>query len=758
MNNFRSFFLVCLVLPFFQNCGEVKDENRIGDTVGRILIDSQWEFAKCDFKDFATSKKRIVNLPHDWSIEDIPGTNSPFDVTAVGAINTGYTVGGTACYQKELTFSAMQKDKIISIDFEGVYMNTDVYLNGEHLYNHPYGYTEFSVDITDKIDFKKSNLLVVEVKNEGRNSRWYSGSGIYRHVWLTINNPVHVKKWGTIITTPVVSSENALVLVKNIIENESAQSEVITVTNIIIDEEGKTVSEGKSTNTIDFQGSASFDRTFEVDNPELWSPETPSLYTLKTLVQNSDSEILDETETSFGIRSIEFTVEDGFLLNGIPTLLKGGCVHHDNGPLGAAAYDRAEERRVELLKASGYNAIRCAHNPPSPAFLDACDRIGMIVIDESFDMWNMGKNPQDYHLYFKDWWKKDIEAMVFRDRNHPSIIMWSTGNEIPGKVKPEVVEISQMLSDYVRELDDTRPVTAAVNGLKPEQDPYFATLDIAGYNYSFGGDHKQESIFRKDHRRVPERISYCSESYPLKAFGAWMDVIDNSYVIGDFVWTSMDYLGEASIGWNGYPHDTVFYPWNHAYCGDIDICGFKRPQSFYRDVLWQHEEGYPVSLFVHPPEPTFEIKSNRADWSKWHYHDLVSDWNWEGLEGKELEVTVFSMYPEVELYLNGKSHGRKQTTRETEWKAKYVIQYEPGALKAVGYTGDEIQSDFSIITAKEPTQIILSPDRPELKANGRDLCFVTIELQDENGNINPKSDDLIQFEIDGPGEIIAVGR
>ncbi|MCK4814481.1 glycoside hydrolase family 2 protein, partial [bacterium] len=371
--------------------------------------------------------------------------------------------------------------------------------------------------------------------------------------------------------------------------------------------------------------------------------------------------------------TIEFTVEEGFLLNGKPTLLKGGCMHHGNGPLGSAAYDRAEERRVELMKASGFNSIRCAHNPPSPAFLDACDRLGILVIDEAFDMWRKPKWPQDYNLYFDQWWQKDIESMVLRDRNHPSIIMWSTGNEIPERGEPEGVKTSQMLAEYVRDLDPTRPVTSAVNGLRPDKDPYFATLDIAGYNYSFGGDHGKQSIFEIDHNRLPNRIIYCSESYPLEAFGAWMDVIDYPYVIGDFVWTGFDYLGEASIGWLGYPHEGSFYPWNHAFCGDIDICGFKRPQSYYRNVLWN--AGQQVSIFVKPPKPSFKTNPDKKDWSKWEWQDVVAEWNWDGYENQPLEVEVYCAFETVELFLNGESLGKKETNRGTQWIAKWEVPY-----------------------------------------------------------------------------------
>src|SRR6185437_16096180 len=298
--------------------------------------------------------------------------------------------------------------------------------------------------------------------------------------------------------------------------------------------------------------------------------------------------------TVFGIRKISFDVENGFQLNRKTVKLKGGCFHNDNGPLGSKAYDRAEERKVELLKASGFNAVRCSHNPPSPAFLAACDRLGMLVMDEAFDCWKYGKNAYDYHLFFNDWWKRDVESMVTRDRNHPSIIMWSIGNEIPEKGTPEGAQEAAMLVKYVKEIDNTRAVTSAVNDLKVDKDPYFAALDVSGYNYEFGGGNERTNIYEYDHKRVPGRIMAGTESYPLEAFGSWMEVVDHPYVIGDFVWTAFDYIGEASIGWLGYQQQTSFYPWNLAYCGDIDICGWKRPQSYYRDALWKPNQ---LSIF-----------------------------------------------------------------------------------------------------------------------------------------------------------------
>jgi beta-galactosidase len=762
------FFPVCLAITM-SICGCVRSPAPGGSADGlmyagkgraEILFNSDWLFhpgeitggqdAMLDDADW-----RIVNLPHDWSVEDLPGKDSPFDSLAIGGIDYGYLTGGTAWYRKKFTMPGNARGKNVTIYFEGVYMNSDTWINGKHLGNHPYGYTGYEYDITEYLDFENENVIAVEVKNEGRSSRWYPGSGIYRHVWLKVREPVHVATWGTYITTPQVNQAAAVVTAENKIRNTGGTPVQLEISTSILDASGKAIASAKSETQIPANSNRIVSRDINVKNPDLWSTGSPYLYTALTEVKENGA-LRDRVETKFGIRTLEFSI-DGFYLNGENILLKGGCMHHDNGPLGAAAFDRAEERRVELMKANGFNAIRISHNPPSSAFLDACDRLGLLVINEAFDMWRYAKRPRDYHLYFDTWWKKDIEAMVLRDRNHPSIIMWSTGNEIPERGRPEGVETSIMLRDYVRSLDATRPVTAAVNGLTPDKDPYFATLDIAGYNYAAGGDHGTKRLVERDHQRVPDRIIYSAESYPLEAFDSWMDVIDNPYVIGDFVWTGFDYLGEASIGWLGYPQDGNFYPWNHAYCGDIDICGFKRPQSYYRDVLWQHEKGYPVSVFVTPPEPSFDLFRERASWSKWHWHDQVADWNWSGHEGEPLEVTVYSMYPQVELFLNGESLGKKQTTRESKWTAVYQVPYASGELRATGYSEEVEKSSVALVTTGDPVRIVMAPDRSKIRADGQDLSFIVVELQDANGLRDPKAGDRINFEISGPGEIVATG-
>ncbi|MEP6749509.1 MAG: glycoside hydrolase family 2 TIM barrel-domain containing protein [Bacteroidota bacterium] len=737
---------------FIFNCVSAQLSKPI--TRANILFDNGWRFHRGDVQNGEQENTddagwRLLQLPHDWSIEDLPGTNSPFNPDALNGVSVGFTTGGTGWYRKTFDISPQKKNKKIFIEFEGVYMNADVWLNGQHLGNHPYGYTSFWYDITDKIKFDSKNIIAVRVRNEGATSRWYSGSGITRHVWLTETQPVHidVEHGGTYITTPVVTTASAKIDITTKVLNEATANAIITLHTSILNKKGVKVAASALTQNIQAGKSIVFVQKIQIEDPVRWSVESPGLYTSVTELYNGKI-LMDRKETVFGIRSVSFDARSGFLLNEKAVKLKGACFHIDNGPLGGISLDRAEERRVALLKASGFNAIRCSHNPPPPAFLRACDRLGMLVIDEAFDMWADGKNDNDYHKYFNEWWKKDIESMMLRDRNHPSIIMWSIGNEIPGMDKPEVAQTAKELAAYVRELDPTRPVTAAVNGVNENKDPFFAALDIAGYNYS-------KDNYVSDHKRKPERIIFCTESYPLQAFDYWMGVVDHSWVIGDFVWTGFDYIGEASIGWLGYPQEKTFYPWNLAYCGDIDICGGKRPQSFYRDVLWMKDQ---LSIFVKPPQPSFPINPKKESWSIWNWDDVVANWNWKGDEGKPLEVDVYSSFEAVELFLNDKSLGKKETNRATKFMAVYQVPYQKGILKAVGYKGSKQIKTSILQTTEEPVQIQLTADRTQVKAANEDLSYITVELVDKNGRRNPVAENLINFTIEGPGKIAGVGN
>jgi len=720
-----------------------------------ILFDSGWKFNKGNVENawqpgFDDRNWRAIDLPHDWSIEDIPGMQSPFDPKAVNGVAQGFATGGTSWYRKTFRVPGNMKNKKIQVYFEGVYMNADVWLNGHHLGNHPYGYTSYFYDISDKIKPDGENVLAVQVKDEGANSRWYSGSGIYRHVWLKFFNPVHISTWGTSITTPQISSSLARVNIKSIVKNIATGTQIRYVTRVL-DASGKQVAVSALSSTTK---DSIFERNIEVHQPRLWSPGSPYLYKAVVDVYVNGKPV-DREVTKFGIRQTAFSVEKGFSLNGIPMKMKGACIHHDNGPLGAVSNDAAEVRKVALLKSVGFNAIRASHNPPSTALLNACDSLGMLVIDEAFDGWVNQKNKDDYHLYFKEWWQRDLESMLLRDRNHPSVIIWSIGNEINLKKETvEEVEISKKLTEFVHRFEPTRPVISAVfqDTLAVDKDPMFATLDIAGYNYSHPN-------IEKDHQRVPGRKIITTESFPFYAFEYWMDVIDHPYVMGDFVWTGMDYIGESSIGWIGFSwmslkDEKTTYPWNLAYCGDLDICGWRRPQSYYREALWEENK---IAVFVTPPKPSNKPAVPGSEWF-WYWPDVLPDWTWKGYEGQPLQVSVYSSCDETELFLNGKSLGRKPTNRSTRFTATWSVPYTAGELKAVGYSGSKQVAVSKLETAGEASQIQLLPEKKVLKADGQDLVYVTVNVTDAKGILQPKADQTIHFSVSGPASIVGVGN
>jgi beta-galactosidase len=720
----------------------------------KISLNRNWRF-HTDDSTFRwgrpeVSKWQIVDLPHDWSVHHDRSPDNPS--IAFG----GYFKMGRGWYQKNFNAPEEWRTKRVFIEFEGVYMNAEVWLNGHLLGRHPYGYTPFQFDLSPYLKFGQGeNELFVSVDNSHQlNSRWYSGSGIYRPVWLFIENPVHIALWGVSVTTPQVSYDSAVVRAQTMVSNESDSDQTVTVRSRILAEDGTVVDSDEVSGPVNTLAQRNFTQDLGVDSPSLWSPDNPYLYHLETHVL-VDGQIVDIEDTPFGIRTIEFSPETGFLLNGVPLLMKGGCVHHDNGILGAASYARSEERKVEIHKASGYNAIRCAHNPPSVAFLDACDRLGMLVIDEAFDCWREGKTTGDYHSVFEDWWQRDLETMVYRDRNHPSVVVWSIGNELVERMKPEGAAIASRLADHVRALDPSRPVTAAINGVWAETgswseaDATFAALDVCGYNY-------QREEYAADREKHPQRIIFGTESFPIEAFENWMDVLEIPNVIGDFVWTSLDYLGESGIGRVHFDGEQAAflgdYPWHQANCGDLDLCGFKRPQSFYRSILW--ENGDKLYIAVHNPIP----EGKTPTISRWGWPEVWSNWNWEGREGEIFKVDIYSAYEQVELFLNGKSLGVKAATRNERFIATFEVPYEPGELKAVGFAGGQPVGEMTLKTIEAPSAIHLKPDRPALKSEYGDLCFVTVEIVDSQGNVHPAAENEVFFSVQGPAIIAAVGN
>jgi len=716
------------------------------------LFDYDWKFflgdaSEAKATDFNDESWRKLDLPHDWSIE---GKIHPKNPTGGGG---GFFPAGIGWYRKTFQAPDAWKTKKTAIYFEGVYMNSEVFINGKSLGVYPYGYSSFSYDLTPYLNFGKENVIAVRVDNSQQvNSRWYSGSGIYRHVWMMVTDPVHVAHWGVGITTPVVSAKKATVLVKTTVKNETSAAQSVVVKTLLWNKSSKSGGNGQMKIMLPANSEKEITQTIQISKPMLWTPETPHLYQAQIQVLK-DKKVLDDTKTAFGIRSIKFTAENGFQLNGKTVKLNGGCVHHDNGCLGAAAFDRAEERKIELLKAGGFNAVRTSHNPPSEAFLNACDKLGLLVMDESFDCWKVGKNNNDYSKYFNQWWHRDLETMILRDRNHPSIIMWSIGNEIPERGDHSAIETAKMLANAIKKIDTDRPITSAIvnNGKDWSKfDTLMAVHDVAGYNYNL-------YTAPDDHKRVPSRIIVQTESYPKDAFNNWKLVQENNFVIGDYVWTAMDYLGESGIGRWYYSGDVPgehwennFFPYHGAYCGDIDLIGWRKPISHYRSMLYNNNEKLYMAVREPEPEP-LEIKTT---W--WSVYPTWESWTWPGFEGKTIQIEVYSKYPKVRLYQNNKLIGEQTTTREQQFKATFSVPYSTGVVKAVGVENDKEMESTMLQTAGVAAKLKLSADRKEILANGQDLSFVTIEITDKDGVFQPNATDRLHFKIDGPGTIAGV--
>ena len=759
----RGLLISLLLVPFFL-FAQTKSKLPVV-SARNIPFDAGWLFIKDTISNAAQvnyndAAWRKLDLPHDWSIEDLPGQTpdsiiGPFKRTSPGGIFTGYTIGGTGWYRKRFVTAKTWQSKIVTIHFDGVYMNSDVWLNGHPLGNHPYGYTPFYYDLTPYLNPEgQQNILAVRVQNEGLNSRWYSGSGIYRHVWLTATAPVYIDPWGVYITTPEVSGNKATVAIQTSVTNKQASQHTIDIVNTLFSPAGRAIGEIRQQVKVNANASEIIEQSVAVTNPLLWSTATPYLYRSVTEVREGTT-LLDRVETTFGIRSIHVDAANGLSINGKKVLLKGGCMHHDNGPLGAAAIDRAEERKIELLKANSFNAVRLSHNPPSQQLLDACDRLGMFVIDEAFDAWEKTKMPQDYARYFKDWWQSDLEAMLRRDRNHPSVIIWSIGNEIPERVDSAGMRITEQLAKKVRALDATRPITEAHckfwDHPKYNWDttaPAFAWLDIGGYNYLW-------QLYEPDHQKFPNRVMMGTESLPKEALENWNMAEKHPYVIGDFVWTAFDYLGEASTG-NASLDSTkkkrrlLRYPWFGAWCGDLDLTGNKKPQSYYRDVVWRVR---PIAMAVHEPVAPGLVE-NMSDWG-WPLE--LQSYTWPGAEGKIVQVRVFSRAPMVRLLLNGKIVGEQQMT-DTSITAIFQVPYTPGVLKAVNVVNGKETDAFELKTAGAPKRIRLTADRNKIKASRNDLSYVAVEVVDANDQVVPTANVPIRFSISGEGELAAVGN
>ena len=688
------------------------------------LFDFGWQFTH-------DGTTQTVDLPHDWDIFE--GPNAGKGVTGTGG---GWFEAGKGEYRK--TFKT-PGDEIVKLHFEGVYQKAEVYVNGQKAGQHHYGYTPFTVDMTPYLyKDKRENEVIVKVDNsEQPNCRWYSGSGIYRHVWLETMPALHIAENGVFVTTPEVSADQARVQVDVTVQNESQADRNATVV----------VGSAQLMVAVKAGESKSVSTTFFVKDPRLWSPETPTLYETKVELKEAGN-IIDNATAKYGIRTFSFDAENGFVLNGKKVLINGACVHHDDGVLGARAFDDAEIRKVRQMKEAGFNLIRTSHNPTTRAFLDACDSLGMLVIDEAFDGWRTQKNPYDYSTVIDSCFRQDIHAMVLRDRNHPSIISWSIGNEVIERKDIRVVYTARQMKQAIHELDTTRPVTEALCAWDSDweiYDPHAEVLDVAGYNYM---------IFKhaSDHERDPKRIIWQTESYPRDAFSNWAVTHDFPYVVGDIVWTGLDYLGESAIGRYYYEgerpgehwFDGGFPEWHGAYCGDVDITGWRKPISHYREMLWHKDT--PLYMAVKEPDGYHgEIKTTM--WSVW---PTWESWTWPGWEGKPVEVEVYTRQPEVKLYLDDQLIGTKQVSRDTEFKAVFSVPYKAGTLRAEA--GGE---SVTLKTADEPARLRLTPDRTVMTADGQSLTFVTVEVLDKQGALVPEAAIPCEASVKGAGTLLA---
>ncbi len=742
----------------------------------RELFDTGWEYAEgSPFFGMLLAPTQPVMLPHDASI------GKPRKPDYPSGAGGAYAWNGVITYRKRFHAANISQGQRVQLEFEGVMMHAEVFINGHLVANHPYGYTSFLADLTPHLQIGKENEIIVVANNSAQpNSRWYSGTGIYRHVWLRTGGAIHMPPWGVFVTTPEVGASLSMVAISTEIANTTGTTATVGVRSVITNDKGKVVSQGEMTITSAANTTITTRQQLSITHAQLWSVDRPILYTLNSeLVVNGA--VVDRECTPFGIRSITVDPLRGFRLNGEPLKLKGGCIHHDHGLLGAASYDRAEERKVELLKSAGFNAIRSAHNPPAPALLDACDRLGMLVINESFDSWRMGKSTNDYHLYFDAWWQRDTESMVKRDRNHPSVIMWSIGNEVVETFeKSDGALWSQRQAEFVRSLDATRPVTQGIRMMfeeifarmaefgatsmdealnLPDPDPateswgrrsatFVQPLDVVGYNYL---PHRYDY----DREEYPERVICGTETFPHRAFAFWDATLRNPNVIGDFVWTAIDYLGESGVAQVSIDQPILAfhapYPYHLANCGDFDICGFKRPQSYFRDILW----GVRMEPYIAVLPPQHNGKKLR--FSPWGWEPVSASWSFPGQEGSPTRVDVYAADEEVELLLNGKSLGRKAAGAFAQNKVTFEVVYAPGTLEAVTYRGSRQSGRTVLTTSAAPASLRLTPDRTTIRATAGDLSYVTIEIVDTAGIVVPYATHQVRVEVNGAGELIAIG-
>lgn len=683
----------------------------------------------------------------------------PFDPAASpGGSQQAHTLAGVGWYRLVLPPALLAGIPRIAVRFDGVYMRSDVYLDGQHVLNHPYGYTPFEVTLPPG-----ARVLAVRVNASGVTSRWYAGAGLIRSVYLLRRDPVHIAPMGIQISTPEVvlgvgdaRAASATATANVTVVNSGPAATLVRVTLAIRGPNGATVGTRVAQATVVPGARQLVAVALPLHRPPLWGVETPLLHTAAVNVTGDDGSA-DGAEVRFGVRAVSFDAVHGLRLNGLTTNMWGGCVHHGNGPLGGVAIGRADERRVEQLKRHGYNAVRTAHNPPSTAFLDACDRLGMLVIDEAFDCWAQGKNPDDYHLDFAEWWERDLTAMVLRDRNHPSVVMWSIGNEIPMRFTRQGANLSVVMRDMVHELDwsSGRAVTSAYPLIHDQDSAFLDALDVPGYNYAGVG------VYEADHKRLPKRTMVGTESVAADSFRMHGYVSNMSWVVGDFIWTAIDYLGDdyfsSTSGDVDYLSGRRPFPWHASNCGDLDGVLHQRPQSLYRAVLWGAAQ---IGLVVHQPSAngTLSIPGLPETMSWWGWPDELERWSWPGFEGAPLQVRVFVRGCQtVQLELDGAVLARAPV--QANLTAVFVVPYTPGRLEAICANGSIPLPGprASLSTEGAPVRLQLEADRTAIAADRDDLAYITATLVDAEGTRVQTLRPSVTFHVAGVGELLAVG-
>lgn len=734
-----------------------------------------------------------VTLPHDASIGRERNPEEP------NGSGNGFFREESYVYTKTFSMNADDKDKNVYLEFEGVYQNAFVYVNNSFAGKCPYGYSNFYVDITKYLNYNEPNALKVVVKNGVPSGRWYTGGGIYRDVNLMIAGRLHLVPDSVQLAAIEVEDDQAIIRAKSTIAYTGIGIREITLCTELMDAEGNVVAADEMSVTVEEHSEQEYQQKMYVPNPNRWDAENPYLYTYRTYIKENDSVIDEETRT-FGIRKLQLDTKHGLRVNGKVVKLRGGCIHHDNGIIGTAEFTHSAEARVKKLKETGFNAIRSAHYPMSRKLLEACDKYGMYVMDEYSDVWVSTKVEFDYSTQMTEWWEHDIENLVKKDYNHPCVIMYSIGNEIPEAGNKFDVQWGKKLADKLRSLDDTRYTTNSLNLLlaimndlpklmaqnaaaqaaaNTEKDQpqeinsmmnnlgammaqfmasdfaaekvkeACAQVDITGYNYA-------AARYEIDGKLFPNRILVGSETNPPDLDKNWELVEKLPYVIGDFDWTAWDYIGETGIGKINYTDQQsmgfyALYPCKIAYCGDINILGNRRPISYWRELIWGLRKAPYIAVQL--PQHYGELQST----TQWSMSDAVRSWNWNGYEGKPVKVEVYAAADEVELLINGQSVERKKVGETKKYITIFDTTYHAGKVEVIAYSDGKECGRDEILTASDEVVIAAKADRTQIPADGSDIAYIDICMQDASGILNPNADKAVSISLDGPGEIMGYG-